>query len=290
MAGMPGSRKTAYIGSTWNLIAESNIPTKLYKKVGSMPENYRKLEEISQQLLLYNDLKRTKEDEQIELRMTLCDKQGNEIDLNIPDSAGEIFRDLVDDRRIKKETAVRLRESDGILFFIYYKNMSREVRIPVPVCEDKEDKKKKEDKISGVQNCSGNSKGITMNKNREANQSEVVELLQALLELRSDNPELVNIRFVLSAWDMVEKDYGKNICPEEFMKKKFPLLYQFVITNTDRIKAEFWGISALGGDLNDQEDVKRLQEEEFNAIKVLPPGGVQSNDLTDLLYGIGEGK
>lgn len=106
-----------------------------------MPENYRKLEEISQQLLLYNDLKRTKEDEQIELRMTLCDKQGNEIDLNIPDSAGEIFRDLVDDRRIKKETAVRLRESDGILFFIYYKNMSREVRIPVPVCEDKEDKK-----------------------------------------------------------------------------------------------------------------------------------------------------
>ncbi len=168
--------------------------------------------------------------------------------------------------------------------------MSREVRIPVPVCEDKEDKKKKEDKISGVQNCSGNSKGITMNKNREANQSEVVELLQALLELRSDNPELVNIRFVLSAWDMVEKDYGKNICPEEFMKKKFPLLYQFVITNTDRIKAEFWGISALGGDLNDQEDVKRLQEEEFNAIKVLPPGGVQSNDLTDLLYGIGEGK
>ena len=44
LAGMPGSGKTAYIGSTWNMIAEGSIPTKLSKKVGSMPEDYNKID------------------------------------------------------------------------------------------------------------------------------------------------------------------------------------------------------------------------------------------------------
>lgn len=277
LAGMPGSGKTAYIGSTWNMIAEGSIPTKLSKKVGSMPEDYNKIDEISKQLLSYSDLKRTKEVESEALKITLCDSQGNDVYVDIPDLAGEIFRDLVKDRRLKKEIVTRLIHADCILFFIYYKNMSDEKRISIL------DNNREDDDSSNLYN-------VEISKNREANQSEIVELLQAILEFLEDSSLIVNIRFVLSAWDMVEKEYGSDINPEQFLKKKFPLLYQYIITNCDRMNAEFWGISAIGGNLNDPEDVSRLQKEEFNAIKVIPPKGVRSNDLTALLVGMGENK
>lgn len=277
LAGMPGSGKTAYIGSTWNMIAEGSIPTKLSKKVGSMPEDYNKIDEISKQLLSYSDLKRTKEVESEALKITLCDSQGNDVYVDIPDLAGEIFRDLVKDRRLKKEIVTRLIHADCILFFIYYKNMSDEKRISIL------DNNREDDDSSNLYN-------VEISKNREANQSEIVELLQAILEFLEDSSLIVNIRFVLSAWDMVEKEYGSDINPEQFLEMKFPLLYQYIITNCDRMNAEFWGISAIGGNLNDPEDVSRLQKEEFNAIKVIPPKGVRSNDLTALLVGMGENK
>lgn len=151
MAGMPGSGKTAYIVSTWNLLAETGMDTKLYKKVGEMPEHYEKIDEISNQVLLYRKLERTKEDEDTELKIKLYDKQENEFDIDIPDLAGEIFRDLVSDRRIKKEMVVRLKESSGILFFVYYKNMSKETRIPLPAGEDGAKEQNIEDSISDKQ-------------------------------------------------------------------------------------------------------------------------------------------
>lgn len=284
LAGMPGSGKTAYIASTWGMIVEGTIPTKLSKKIGNMPEDYNKLDEISQQLLTYKDLKRTKEDESVKLKLPLCDRYGNDIYLDVPDLAGEIFRDLVKDRRIKKEIVSSLIESDCILFFIYYRNMSVEKRISLP------DNNKLEDEQNTLQEETSNLCSTDLNITREANQSEIVELLQAILELLEDNNRVVNIRFVMSAWDMVEKEYGVDISPEGFMKQKFPLLYQCIISNSDRINAEIWGVSAIGGDLTDYNDVKRLQDEEFNAVKVLSPEGVKSNDLTELLVGMGDDK
>lgn len=197
--------------------------------------------------------------------------------MDIPDLAGEIFRDLVKDRRLKKEIVTRLIHADCILFFIYYKNMSDEKRISIL------DNNREDDDSSNLYN-------VEISKNREANQSEIVELLQAILEFLEDSSLIVNIRFVLSAWDMVEKEYGSDINPEQFLEMKFPFLHQYIITNCDRMNAEFWGISAIGGNLNDPEDVSRLQKEEFNAIKVIPPKGVRSNDLTALLVGMGENK
>ena len=41
---------------------------------------------------------------------------------------------------------------------------------------------------------------------------------------------------------------------------------------------------AQGGDFQNLEDVKRIEEEEYNAIKVIEPTGKRSSDLTALLY------
>lgn len=278
MVGMPGSGKTAYIGATWIMLVDGEVETKYKKLPDNMPEDYGRLDEIAQNILEYNDLERTKEGESIKLELPLSDERGNEIYLDIPDLAGEIFRDLVKDRRISKVIVKKLLEADCILFFTFYKNMSLERRIQLSENDAIQKEKKNE-----IQN-------VDINKSREANESEVVELLQLILELLKKEKKLVDIKFIMSAWDVVEEEYGTDILPEQFTQQKFPLLYQCIKSNQDQIRPEFWGISAIGGDLNNPEEVKRLQKEEINAIKVVMPDGRKSNDLTALLAEIGDEK
>ena len=287
MAGMPGSGKTTYLASLWTLLSEGCVSTMYKKEVGVMPEDCATLNQIAQEILSYKDIERTKIGEKVKLSIPLKDENGADVFLRIPDLAGEVFRNLVEDRQLPKETVSRLREADCILFFTYYKNMSYEKRI-VDGSYDTVNREYTNDENKDKQTSAGLDNQI--NKKRDANESEVVELLLSLLELLKKSKKSVNIRFIMSAWDMVEKEYGNEILPEEFAKKKFPLLYQCIYSNRDRMNFEFWGVSAIGGNLADRDDIKRIQSEESKAIKVVAPSGERSNDLTVLLTEMGVDK
>ena len=287
MAGMPGSGKTTYLASLWTLLSEGCVSTMYKKEVGVMPEDCATLNQIAQEILSYKDIERTKIGEKVKLSIPLKDENGADVFLRIPDLAGEVFRNLVEDRQLPKEMVSRLREADCILFFTYYKNMSYEKRI-VDGSYDTVNREYTNDENKDKQTSAGLDNQI--NKKRDANESEVVELLLSLLELLKKSKKSVNIRFIMSAWDMVEKEYGNEILPEEFAKKKFPLLYQCIYSNQVRMNFEFWGVSAIGGNLADRDDIKRIQSEESKAIKVVAPSGEQSNDLTALLAEMGDDK
>lgn len=272
MVGMPGSGKTTYLAMLSNMLVYGCKDVKLSKKVEDMPEGYEYFSKFGMQLLECKELDRTQTLAYNNLRIPLWDALGNEYLLDVPDISGEVFRDLVKDRRITQKIMDRIRESDCLLFFINFKNMSWERRIPLQ--REKFEEKNIEVKKKEIAD-------LNLTDKREANQSEVVELLQTLLDLKLNRPY---IRFVLSAWDMVETEKGKDILPSKFVEETFPLLYQFVETNSKYFKAEYWGVSAQGGDFQNLEDVKRIEEEEYNAIKVIEPTGKRSSDLTALLY------
>lgn len=272
MVGMPGSGKTTYLAMLSNMLVDGSNDTKLSKKVEDMPEGYEYFNEFGKQLLECKELGRTRRLVYNNLRIPLWDALENEYLLDVPDISGEVFRDLVKDRRITQEIVDRIQESDCLLFFINYKNMSWEKRIPI----QKENTGEKNICVNKKEASDSNLTDI-----REANQSEVVELLQTLLDLKLNRPY---IRFVLSAWDKVENEKGKDILPSKFVEEMFPLLYQFVETNSKYFKAEYWGVSAQGGDFQNPKDVERIEEEEYNAIKVIEPTGRRSSDLTALLY------
>lgn len=277
MVGMPGSGKTTYLGATWILLSDGTASTLYSKAPGIVPDDNSRLEAIAKDILDYNVLERTKQEENTKLDIMLNDQKGNKIFINIPDLAGEIFRDLVNDRRIRKSIVSNLLNADCILFFTYYENMAKESRIQSGDGHNEEN---------------DNSLGIDfqIDEKREANESEVVELLLALLEILRKSIKPINIRFIMSAWDMVEKKYGHDILPEGAMREMFPLLYQCIQCNSDRMNYEFWGVAALGGDLNDPNDKKRIQIEELEAICVVTPKRKKSNDLTAVLAGMGDEK
>lgn len=204
MAGMPGSGKTTYLASLWTLLSEGCVSTMYKKEVGVMPEDCATLNQIAQEILSYKDIERTKIGEKVKLSIPLKDENGADVFLRIPDLAGEVFRNLVEDRQLPKETVSRLREADCILFFTYYKNMSYEKRI-VDGSYDTVNREYTNDENKDKQTSAGLDNQI--NKKRDANESEVVELLLSLLELLKKSKKSVNIRFIMSAWDMVEKEY-----------------------------------------------------------------------------------
>ncbi len=272
MVGMPGSGKTTYLAMLSNMLVEGFLDVKLSKKVEDMPEGYEYFSKFGKQLLECKELDRTQSLAYNNLRISLWDTLSNEYLLDVPDVSGEVFRDLVKDRRINREIADRIRESDCLLFFINFNNMSWERRIPL----QRENSHKKNIDVKKKEIAD-----LNLTDKREANQSEVVELLQTLLDLKLKRPY---IRFVISAWDMVEVEKGKDILPSEFVEDMFPLLYQFVETNSKYFEAEYWGVSAQGGNFQNPEDVKRIEVEEYKAIKVIEPTGKRSNDLTALLY------
>ena len=98
-------------------------------------------------------------------------------------------------------------------------------------------------------------------------------------------PHSLNIRFVVSAWDLVEKEFETDkLTPEGYIKTKLPLLYQYLMCNAEKFNYEIWGVSAQGGDFNDKEDLKRLQSEnDENFVYVVDNNAGISKDLTKLL-------
>lgn len=120
-------------------------------------------------------------------------------------------------------------------------------------------------------------------KNEKTNQAEVVDLLQCILFIKK---EKARIKFIISAWDKVEKEFEQErLLPKDYLQIELPLLYQYLKSNTDKVEYQIWGVSAQGGDFSDKKEKIKLQEgNPSRFIKVIDHEGNESQDLTKILY------
>ena len=165
-----------------------------------------------------------------------------------------------------------------ILFFLNPETMEREERIK---CEETSAIRMVDEDMD-IENVPGSEVRIT--KPRKATETQVVELLQILLYIVKKK---MCIKFVISAWDRVEKKQeGNPIIPEEYLKVKFPLLYQYIISNAERMVYESFGVSAQGAEYADEEEMEKLEEEDIDVdtlVKIVMPDGTTHQDLSRLL-------
>ena len=84
---------------------------------------------------------------------------------------------------------------------------------------------------------------------------------------------------------MVEKEFKQDkVTPKEYIKIKLPLLYQYLEFNSKLFDYEIWGVSAQGGDFDDEDDLKKLQSNDGeDYICVVDSKADTSKDLTKLL-------
>ena len=274
MIGMPSSGKTTYLASLCRLLLYGGQETGWKLDVKDVPEGFERVQILIKNINSYKAVKRTYGLELNNVALSLYNQNQEWMQFVVPDSSGEIFRDLVYDRRIASNIMDHIVESDMLLFFINVNTMIWEERIKLgeksaikQLNEEQGDKvtQSAEDIVEEYardrENEQIKSKEQVKNKEKEQkkynNQSALVELLQIIIYLV---PHSLNIRFVISAWDLVEKEFKQDkVTPKEYIKIKLPLLYQYLEFNSKLIDYEIWGVSAQGGDFDDEDDLKKLQ-------------------------------
>lgn len=299
MIGMPSSGKTTYLASLCRLLLYGGQETGWKLDVKDVPEGFERVQILIKNINSYKAVKRTYGLELNNVALSLYNQNQEWMQFVVPDSSGEIFRDLVYDRRISSNIMDQIVESDMLLFFINVNTMISEERIKLgeksaikQLNEEQGDKvtQSAEDIVEEYardrENEQIKSKEQVKNKEKEQkkynNQSALVELLQIIIYLV---PHSLNIRFVISAWDLVEKEFKQDkVTPKEYIKIKLPLLYQYLEFNSKLIDYEIWGVSAQGGDFDDEDDLKKLQSNNGeDYICVVDSKADTSKDLTKLL-------
>lgn len=284
MVGMPESGKTTYVVSLCRSVIYGDKQTLLRLDQAELPNGFDNIEELIMQLEGYERLERTRGGKKYDIDIPFIDKEENNVLLSIPDLSGEFFAHLVCDRRIKKEIGEKLICADEILFFINTDTMLGEKRLDV----NEKSTIKLVNESTKLEVLEQNTDKLVDNKliveqqSNKTNQSEVVELLQSILYLLNERKK---IKFIISAWDKIEKESEYNtLSPEDYIKAKLPLLHQFILSNSEKFDYQIWGVSAQGGDFDNEEDLARLQKEGASNLARIIDGEKQiSYDLTKLL-------
>jgi len=281
MIGMPSSGKTTYLVSLTSMLMFGEQETLLHLRSHDQPAGMENIQEEIENFNRFQPVGRTIGASEGWIELPLYDKQGNRICLRIPDLSGELFRDLVDERRLKKDIALHLQEADILLFFLNLDTISKERRIPLSEESAMEIIEKDYDKPIVEQGKAQLTKNEAQEE-KPVTQTDLVELLQCILYLCKKR---VKVKFIISAWDSMEKQLAPNErTPENCMEKSLSLFLQFLRSNPDRVDAEIWGVSAQGFDFSDQKELEeRIMDDSGNHARVITPNGKETHDLTRLL-------
>jgi hypothetical protein len=176
--------------------------------------------------------------------------------LFLPDISGEVFQDQWVDRKWSKVYSTSLQGLSGILLF---------VRADLPASN--------QELLGEMAKLPSEERVILPWDARKASpQVQLVDVLQFIAERGPLQTKTLKLCVLISAWDTVH--HPGNIQPKNptaFLKREWPLLDQYLKTNSNTFRTRIFGVSALGGtqqeldgelgDLPPQERVKLVYED-----------------------------
>lgn len=261
IVGLPASGKTTFLAALgYCLINNENKQCKY--TLGNF-EDFDYISALSNRWAECEMLERTSMNTEEGIVLPLIDDNGDLVEIVVSDKSGEQFSNMVSERKIPIEKISEIEGSEKIILFVNPDNISSDVMIS----DVNEEFRVSSEDIVGFKE-----------ERYMHEQAEYVELLQAISELKRDT---IYLKVVISAWDTYE-----GACkPEELLKEKMPLLWQYLASNKEKIICEFWGVSAQGGALDDSEIQEKLRNELYpsNRVIVVNEAGETSKDLTQIL-------
>lgn len=245
--GLPESGKSTFLAALWHLVIARDVDTTL--RFGSL-----KAGDVTHLNALADRWRRAKRQARTPVgadrmvSMNLVDAADQPVRLTFPDLSGEYCRRMWEERDCQTALAEILGEGGSVLIFINANaielprwvvdeaDLAREIGQPIP-----------------------EGQSVSWHPRLAPTQVQLVDLLQLLHEPPLDRgPRRVAI--LLSAWD---KAKGEGLDPAEFLKAKLPLLHQYLEQSADNWMWRVYGLSAQGGEYeDDEENAPRLDEAE----------------------------
>jgi hypothetical protein len=232
-----------------------------------------------------------------------AENSSNHSELVWPDYAGEQLERIVNERHVPEQWVERIRQANGWLFFVRLSIMSAPSDIfdrPRDLGHMQGDANPQQPgaktpasgasvDMQAQQNSSVSFNGTptpVLQRTELSTQEKLVELLQALLyagQISSNVPVLSPaLTLVLSCYDEAASPVdGVWEDPAAVLRRKLPLLSQFVESNWQPGKLQVIGLSALGKSLSeDESDEEFLDNGPETQGWCICKGGARTTDLT----------
>ncbi len=271
--GLPGSGKTTFLAALWHLVTARDIDTAL--RFGSLRSgDVSHLNALTERWRRAKRQARTPVGSDRLVSMSLLDAAGAAVLLTFPDLSGEYCRRMWEERDCQTALADILAAGGGVLLFIH----ADEIVAPSWVVDEADLSQR-----LGLPVAEGQE--VSWHPRLAPTQVQLVDVLQLLREPPLDRgPRRVAI--LLSAWD---KAAGEMLAPAAFMREKLPLLHQYLEQNADAWTSRVYGLSAQGGEYEDDaEGAPPIQEAEVlrrmdqPSLRVrLVDGAQETHDLTE---------
>lgn len=247
MVGLPETGKTTYLTAFYVATEEGGGEVAL---AGYTDANRKYLNERMEELAECRRVTRTNEQEPEELRLTLIFDESAEESLLIPDLWGERIDRATEKRRIDEEFGDLTVKSDAILLFVRPEGLDPGDGLHdfAELC-----------RMAGIEAEFQEGDVVTPEQWEVAlapPQVRLVDIVQELIALRNDAP--LRLCLVVSAWDRTKG----NLSPEQWTWENLPLLAQ-MLDSQPNISWTVFGVSAQGGDFEDEEDRQRLLDMEL---------------------------
>lgn len=240
IVGLPESGKTTFLGALAYTILNSMPGESLFTL--DIIEEIEYLNGLADTWSKCEKMGRTNVGQYESCTLFLKDSVGNKIEIKLPDQSGEAFKHVIENRTMSEMMYNNILECDNVFLFINPSVISKDVMITDIDVQFR-----------------GNDEEDTRFEGRNIHeQAQYVMLLQDIKAVRK---KMTNLKVVISAWD----DYKDITSPKELLKERLPLVWQYLFSNYEYFRCEYWGISAQGGDVTKPEEKERLLDYE-NAI------------------------
>ncbi len=107
-------------------------------------------------------------------------------------------------------------------------------------------------------------------------QVKLVDLLQIIAD-RGNTKQPLPLAVMISAWDVIELEREPHTRPDDFLKRDWSLLHQYLLANPELFRSHIYGVSARGGNDSAQASLVHLMPHERVWLK---DGTEVTKDLT----------
>lgn len=240
LVGAPDSGKTNYLARLWAAVKESEgmIQAK------DLPQDISYVDHALEYLLQGEFARRTEVGDEHSNRSfsVIAERKDSSepVEVVVPDVSGELWREAVESYELPVEWMVRLENSVGALLFVRVD--SDQIVVPLDWVTSRDLL------ISDVPNDERNAIPT------DVQLCELARFLELALGKAHGNRR-ARVAVLVTAWDRlngVDAESG----PQAFLRKEFPL-FSGRIAHSQRVQANVFGVSVVGGDLDDDPDFKQ---------------------------------
>ncbi|MCI0718249.1 MAG: hypothetical protein L0338_04655 [Acidobacteria bacterium] len=253
--GLPEAGKTTFLAALWHVTESEEVHGAL--RLERISENAKHLNSIRNDWLQLERVVRTVPGQEQPTTLWLRDERGPVGEVLFPDLSGESFEGAWKDRHWTKDYDESVSRADSLLVFVHPGTLKE----PYTIAEMQrlaeaafpEENQGGPNQGHGGEDSAVEAAPEEWSAEKAPTQVQLVDLLQFTEQIQKAKRP-VRVGVIVSAWDLVQKNFPGETGARSWLDARMPYLEQYLRSNFELYTLRVYGVSAQGGDLKEDRD------------------------------------